>query len=130
MMRKLSIFAAGLIVVFSAVIALAEGECPNRPRRRAKGKPRIHRRLREKLPEGIRELLHKRKSGEELTDGEKAKLKEFMQNARKVRAEIKELLEKRKSGEELTDEEKARLRKFLRRHRRRRPNAEDEGTEE
>ena len=78
MTRKLSIFAVGLIVVFSAVIALAEGERPDCPRRRAKGRPRIHRRLREKLLEEIRELLHKRRSGDELTDEEKAKLKEFM----------------------------------------------------
>ena len=133
MMRKLSILVAGLIVVFSAVMALAEDEGPSGPRRRGRRRPGIRRRLRENLPEEIRELLRRRRSGEELTDEEKAKLEEFMENARKLRAEIKELLEKRRSGEELTDEEKAKLRKFMRRRRRRRRNHReggDEGTAE
>ena len=99
MMKKLNVFVAGLIVAFSAAIALAEseGKCPDRPRSGAKSKPRIRRPLKGQLPEGIRELMKKRKSGEELTDDEKAKLKKFMMRHRP--------------------------------RRRRRPKAEEEGTE-
>ena len=123
--KTLQVLTVALFVAFLSTAALAAGPGGGGRGRGAGGPKRGDRgQIRENTPDDIKALLEKKRAGDELTDEEKAKLKEFAAKAReRIRRnspeDIKGLMRRKRAGDELTDEEKSQLKESGRKARRR-----------